>query len=179
MGSRESGIGSGDVTQATLVDIADDVTTQLAAAYGASKVSANIAVERRYISRFKVSELAEFDETKLADAGLCRVVVTPLSEETDGKTSLRGQLAVVPKVSIILAAKPANGSDGQVSEATVDALLFLLEELKDFFFRKDATLRAIEVETVTHPDLEALLLNRQFVAQFVLTFNDYRNRRGT
>lgn len=167
---------------AEIVAIADAVAAAYSGGYAADPrtLSQSLDVERGYVpgEGWQLDKLAVWTPNA-AGSRAVRVYVATESEETNVEKSLRGLLYVEYEIQVAIAAKPRD-----TDKDCVDPLMLLLQEMRDYFFKDDQTRydlpgrseRAIKIETLAHPDLQRMELDRLFHAGFVLTFQGWRSR---
>lgn len=162
--------------EADLVAIADAVRSSFDAAYGATprRLSQPAFVERTLKPTWKLDELTPWSASGGPKA--IRISVAPVREEQVIERRLRGIITVRSFVYVALAAKLK-----EVNNTNTDALHYLLQEMRDYFFRNDAAYgltgrqeRAIDIETLNHPDPDLLMTAGHFVGDFLLTFEGVR-----
>ena len=172
---------------AALVEIATAVATAFAGGYAASPrtVSLNIDVERGYVpgEDWQLDRFMDFSHISPGSKAV-KVYVAADNEQDIADKSTRQYRWIEYEVQVAIAAKPKT-----TDPADVDPLLLLVQDLRNYFFHADQTTyalagrgdehereRATKIETLAHPDLEKLRLDRLFHAGFVLTFEGYRLR---
>lgn len=161
---------------ADLVAIAESVRVTFDAAYGATprRLSQPAIVERTLKPTWKLDELTAWSASSAPKA--IRISVAPVREEQVIERRLRGVITVRSFVYVAMAARLKD-----VSNTNTDPLHYLLQELRDYFFRNDSTYgltgrqeKAVDIETLNHPDPDLLMTAGHFVGDFLLTFEGVR-----
>lgn len=162
------------MSNADIVDLTDAMVSSLAGAFDGGRLASDIDVKRVYIAEFKLEKLVD-----LAAGGSIAVRLSP-EDEPDQESGQKNQayLMVDSRIQVAFAAKVSD-----VETETVDPILYLLQQLRDYFFKASSAYRptgrtevATDIETVLFFDRQTLVEKNVVASIFFLTFKTLRRR---
>jgi hypothetical protein len=162
------------MSNADIVILTDAMVANLAAAYAGSRLAADIDVSRVYEFDLELETLKD-----LGSGGQIVVRMSPEDEpDNEAGTQNRSQLILDYRIQVAVAAKIASAAN-----ELVDPVLYVLQQLRDYFFRKSAAYvptgynqNFYKIETLVYFDRQRLIEQGLIVSVFYLT---YRTTRPT
>ena len=162
------------MSNADIVNLTDAMVANLAAAYAAGRLAADIDVKRVYEFDLELETLQD-----LANGGEIVVRLSPEDEpDVEEATQNRNVLLLDYRIQVAVAAKIASATN-----ELVDPVLYLLQQLRDYFFKKNTAYwptgynqNFYKIETLVYFDRQRLIEQGLMVSTFYLT---YRTTRAT
>lgn len=157
-----------------LVALTDAMVSALQAAPTAGRLSMECDVKRVYDKDFELEKVKDYTQ-----GGSVMVRLSPEDEpDQEAATQIRGVLALDYRIQFLVVAKCPD-----IANESVDPVLDLLQELRDYFFKQDDAYRptgrtqnTYKIETASFFDRQRLIDSNLIVSTFFLTSKEIRRR---